>query len=181
VSAHLKRGADKISNDKIDITITSNITENDWNRLTTWRADVFSPEGKGMEWIGGKMHIIASSKGAAIGHIGFDVYRLILDGQETDCIGVGAVVVIPEHQGKSLPARMFTCLRKWRDEKHPRLALALFCPKSLVSYYNRHGFEESFQEVYYIQKGDFVISKFSFMLDRSIDVKSRIDIPTNPW
>ena len=166
---------------KIEITVASSITENDWKRLTTWREDVFSPEGKGTDWIGGKRHIIASSSDAAIGHIGFDVYRLHIDGQETECIGVGAVVVIPEYQGISLPARMFACLRKLRDEKHPGLPLALFCPKSLVSYYNRHSFDECFKEVWYTQKGEFVLSKFSFMIDRAIDVKSRIEITTNPW
>ena len=166
---------------KIEITVASSITENDWKRLTTWREYVFSPEGKGTDWIGGKMHIIASSSDAAIGHIGFDVYRLIIDGQETECIGVGAVVVIPEFQGMSLPARMFACLRDLRDEKHPGLPLALFCPKSLVSYYHRHRFDECFKEVWYTQKGEFVLSKFSFMMDGAIDVKSRIEIPTNPW
>ena len=149
--------------------------------LTTWREHVFSPEGLGTDWIGGDIHILASSGGGTVGHIGFDVYTLIMDGAESKCIGVGAVVVIPAYQGQHVPKRMFNALREWRDEQHPGIPLALFCPDSLVSYYRKHDFTATAGEVFYQQKGDYQRSKFAFMTDQPVDDKSRIYIPSNPW
>jgi GNAT superfamily N-acetyltransferase len=166
---------------EIRIRITNRMTDEDWRRLTTWREHVFSPEGLGTDWVGGKMHILASAFGKAVGHIGFDVYTLIIDGEEHKCIGVGAVVVIPEYQGQHLPARMFERLREWRDENHSDIPLALFCPASLVSYYRRHNFTECMQDVFYLQKSDYHESKFKFMTDRPIHAKDSIYIPSNPW
>ena len=66
-----------MSENFIEIQVTEKITEDDWRVLTTWREHVFSPEGLGTDWIGGEMHILASSGRETIGHIGFDIYTLI--------------------------------------------------------------------------------------------------------
>lgn len=169
------------SMDKLTIRITRQVSERDWKRLMTWREHVFSTEGLGTDWIGGGMHVLASSDTEAVGHIGFDTYPLIVDGVETECIGIGAVVVVPEHQGRGIPKQMLACLNEWRAGNSPDTAMALFCTKSLVPYYTKHSFTECMQEVFYIQKETSVRSKFSFMVDRSFDGKKRIEIPSNPW
>lgn len=166
---------------EIKIEITDNLSGEDWRVLTTWREHVFSPEGIGTDWVGGELHIRASSEGNVIGHVGFDTYTLIIDGEETRCIGIGAVVVVPEFQGRRLPARMFEKLRDWRDGKDPNLPLVLCCPKFLVNYYKNHGFTEIRSEVYYLQKGDYQKSKFEWMADRRISEKGSVHIPSNPW
>jgi predicted N-acetyltransferase YhbS len=163
------------------IQITSQMTDEDWRRLTTWREHVFSPEGMGTDWVGGKMHILAASGGEAIGHIGFDIYTLIINGEESPCIGVGAVVVIPEYQGRHVPARMFEALRKWRNERFADHPLALFCPGFLAGYYKRHNFIAYAGDVFYIQKGSYHRSKFEFMTDRPVCSGDGIYIPSNPW
>jgi len=170
-----------MSENVIEIQVTDKMTEDDWRVLTTWREHVFSPEGLGTDWIGGKMHILASSGGEAIAHIGFDTYSLIIDGEESKCIGVGAVVVVPAYQGQHLPLRMFVALREWRDQTHAEAPLVLFCPESLVSYYRNHNFKEFVNDVFYLQKGHYQKSKFAFMTDKPMDDKGRISIPSNPW
>ena len=165
----------------VTIEVTDEMTGEDWRVLTTWREHVFSPEGLGMDWIGGKHHILAKAAGQVIGHIGFDMYSLLIDGKESQCIGVGAVVVVPEHQGRHLPERMFSMLRAWRDDNSPNLPLALFCPSALVSYYEKHNFIDYVGAVFYIQKGSYQKSKFNFMTDWPIDAGDSVHIPSNPW
>jgi predicted GNAT family N-acyltransferase len=166
---------------RMDIQVTDKMTGEDWRVLTTWREHVFSPEGLGTDWIGGEKHILATSSGEAIAHIGFDVYTLMIDGNESQCIGVGAVVVVPGFQGQRLPKRMFSMLRNWRDENYPDSPLALFCPDSLVGYYENHNFINYLNDVFYTQKGNYQKSKFNFMTDRPMDAKDSVYIPTNPW
>lgn len=170
-----------MSENCLEIQVTEKITADDWRALTTWREHVFPPEGVGTDWIGGKMHILASSGRQAIAHIGFDIYTLIIDGKESEFIGVGAVVVIPDFQGQHLPMRMFDALREWRDEKHAGTPLALFCTKALSGYYKNHNFKACVNEVFYLQKDSYQKSKFEFMTDQSMDDKGHIYIPSNPW
>ena len=167
--------------ENITIRITETMTEEDWRVLTTWREHVFPPEGRGTDWSEGKLHILASSEGAAVGHIGFDSYTLVIEGEKRTCIGVGAVVVVPEYQGRHLPKRMFSELRAWRDEKFPDVPLALFCIDSLAGYYTKHDFMECTNAVYYLQQGTYQQSGFIFMTDRPVGTDDRIDIPSNPW
>jgi GNAT superfamily N-acetyltransferase len=166
---------------EIKIEITDKLSGEDWRALTTWREHVFSPEGIGTDWIGGKWHIRAAANEEAIGHIGFDIYPLEIDGKEILCVGVGAVVVVPKYQGQRLPLRMFGKLRDWRDEKDSRMPLVLCCPKPLVNYYKRHNFTEIGNDVYYLQKGNYEKSKFEFMADKPISNKGNVYIPSNPW
>ena len=165
----------------IEIQLTETMTEEDWRVLTTWREHVFPTEGLGTDWVGGKMHLLASSGRQTVGHIGFDIYPLIIDGEERKCIGVGAVVVIPDFQGQHIPLRMFDTLRKWRDKKHAGIPLALFCTKSLSGYYKNHHFTTCKSEVFYLQKDSYQKSRFEFMTDQSMDDEGRIYIPSNPW
>ena len=138
----------------IKIEITGSLSEEDWRVLTTWREHVFSPEGIGTDWVGGDLHMRVSASGGAIGHLGFDIYTLIIDGVKTQCIGVGAVVVVPKYQGQKLPARMFEKLRDWRDQKDLNIPLVLCCPKFLVNYYKNHSFTEIMNDVFYLQRGN---------------------------
>ena len=170
-----------MSENLIEVQVTEKMTDDDWRRLTTWREHVFSPEGLGTDWIEGNMHILASSGGKAVGHIGFDIYTLVIDGKESKCIGVGAVVVIPDFQGQHVPLRMFDKLREWRSKDHSEIPLALFCPKSLVSYYKKHNFTEFTKDVFYTQKENCQKSKFEFMTDKPMNIAESIYIPSNPW
>lgn len=166
---------------RIRIEITDKLSGEDWRVLTTWREHVFSPEGIGMDWTGGELHIRASSGGNAIGHIGFDIYNLIVEGEKFQCVGVGAVVVVPEYQGQRLPMRMFDKLREWRDGKDANLPLVLCCPQYLVKYYKHHGFTEIRDPVFYLQNGIYEPSKFEWMADKPVGGKGSIHIPSNPW
>lgn len=166
---------------EIKIEITDGLSGEDWRVLTTWREHVFSPEGIGTDWEGGDLHIRASSDGQAVGHMGFDIFTLIIDGEKTQCIGVGGVVVIPRFQGQRLPSRMFEVLRDWRDQKDSNLPLVLCCPKFLVNYYLNHSFAEIRNDVYYLQKGNYQKSKFEWMSDKPISEIGSIYIPSNPW
>ncbi|MEX0289399.1 MAG: hypothetical protein AB3N14_09840 [Flavobacteriaceae bacterium] len=166
---------------RIELRIADSLSGEDWRSLTTWREHVFSPEGIGTDWVGGNLHIRASSDGVAIGHIGFGTFTLIIDKVETPCIGVGGVVVVPEYQGQRLPMRMFELLREWRDQKDSNLPLVLCCPKNLLKYYHYHNFKQIVNDVYYLQRGSYEKSKFEWMSDKPLSVKESIYIPSNPW
>lgn len=87
------------------IETQSGIAEQDWAYLTQWKERVFPEEGRGKEWSRVAWHTVAySQSNDAIGHIGFDGFRVTFN--ETEClvVGIGGVVVRPEYQGQGMSA-----------------------------------------------------------------------------
>ena len=105
-----------MSNEAIQLTITDQLSGEDRDRLMGWRERVFPEEGIGMDWSTCDHHVLASSNGEAIGHIGFDLFDLRIDDVPNRCIGVGGVVVVPEFQGQHVPNLMFAGLQEWRGQ-----------------------------------------------------------------
>lgn len=170
----------------MNIEICAELSEKDSDDLFHWRERVFPVEGKGIEWSRPSRHIVCrSDAGIAIGHIGFGEYTLISAGRRILVIGVGGVVVRPEHQGKGIPAVMFDTLH--RELSAPvsvpgdPVCFTLFCPRRLESYYAKHGYQVYAGPVEVIQKNEPVTVDFSFMFRGDCNFGETIVLTCEPW
>ncbi|MDQ2076773.1 GNAT family N-acetyltransferase [Marinimicrobium sp. ABcell2] len=166
----------------INIETVEVVPEEDLTRLMHWREQVFPVEGRGMEWAQSTWHSVAyDAGGQAIGHIGFGAFTLFEDSVERAVIGVGGVVVRPEHQSEGIPAQLFAEVHQQAEQRLGSDIFTLFCPLRLVPYYTRHGYGHHSGPVQFIQKGELVTSNFEFMHRDGLSLDSAIELKGNPW
>jgi len=165
----------------MDIVIQTEIDEKDSEHLFKWAERVFPEEGKDYLWSQSTHHIIARDNGKPVGHIGFAEYRVIGE-TEKNVIGVGGVVVRPEHQGKKIPAKMFEVLNSTDTLNAGDSVKTLFCPKNLVSYYQGHGYQEHTYGFRFMQKQGYATSdRIHFLFRGELGLSCNISIPSFPW
>ncbi len=167
----------------MNISLQATLTEADEKDLFGWSDIVFPIEGRGMDWAALRWHVVARDEERAVGHIGFDQFTIRDDGRETRVIGVGGVVVRPEHQRQGIPARMFATLHADAPEKTGADTFSLFCPARLVPSYQRHGYSPINRPVSILQRGRATQTPFTFMVrGPSVSpVGPALDIPSLPW
>ena len=165
----------------MEIAIQSELTEDEANHLFKWSECVFPIEGGEFEWAKPQRSIVARDNGLAIAHVGFGLFKVIGDNEKA-VIGVGAVVVRPEYQGQGIPEKMFDVLNATRVLNAAREAKTLFCPGSLVSYYERHGYKEYCYPVKFMQKNGYTeTDNFRFMVRGNLGFFCEVSIPSFPW
>lgn len=166
----------------MEIQIEDTLSAGDLVSLFEWRDRVFPAEGRGFSWEKPSHHVVARDQGVAIAHIGFGAFRIIYE-KEIPVIGVGGVVVRPEHQGKNIPGMLFETLNASTVLDVRRSIVTLFCPVGLSSYYTKHGFETHRHGFEFLQEGNYVeTGLFHFMVrGHPGDWEGKISIPSNPW
>lgn len=145
--------------------------------LFHWSERVFPEEGRGKEWAQSRWHLVASEGDKAIGHIGFNRFEIVVDGQPLSTIGVGGVVARPEYQGQGIVAGLFERLHEDSEGE----LISLFCPAYLVPYYRRYGYREQTGEVWFDQRGEPVRSRFAFMSRGELNPAADVRILSAPW
>lgn len=158
------------------------ISEEEWLYLTEWREHVFPEEGSCKEWSPLFFHAIAYSKeGDPVGHIGFDGFEILAASTRRFVIGVGGVVVRPEHQGKGISSLLF-------NEVHARAIsilgkgiFTLFCPARLVHYYENQGYLRYRGTIRIRQYGRQVPPTFEFMYRDNIALDGPVELQCEPW
>lgn len=164
------------------ITITEKVNADHWHHLTQWRERVFPEEGIGKEWTDVSWHILAfSDEQNPVAHLGFDAFDILIDGSAQKVVGVGGVVVRPEYQGQGIPAMLFNSLHRQGVEKTGADIYALFCPERLVSYYRKHGYTRHEGDVWFLQQGVKVLSRFEFMHRGGLATAARVELQSPPW
>jgi predicted N-acetyltransferase YhbS len=166
----------------MEIFIQTEISVEESEQLFGWDERVFPIEGRAYSWAKSKCHIIAKDKGVAIGHIGFGQFQINAGETEKNVIGVGGVVVRPEYQGKKIPEKMFETLNNTDSLNSRNMIKALFCPRGLIPYYERHGYKEYCHPVSFLQGDNYTATnKFCFMIRGDIGLSCAVSIPSNPW
>lgn len=161
----------------IAIELLETLSDAQQQSLFHWRERVFPEEGRGKEWAPSRWHLVASDGDKAVGHIGFNRFEIVADGQPLRTLGLGGVVARPEYQGKGIVTQLFERLhREFQGE-----LFSLFCPKYLVPYYQRYGYREQAGEVRILQQGALVRSSFAFMSRGELDAEARVRLTTAPW
>ncbi len=166
------------------LSIVERLSEEDFDYLFKWDDFVFPIEGKGMDWSKTKYRIVAiGDSGLPIAHIGFAPFELELDNSKNiPVVGVGCVLVRPEHQGKHILNKLFKVLFTCQEASSISSLFALFCPERLESYYQRHGFKKFLGSYTFTQKGKTTSSdKFIFMYKGGDISANAIHIDCNPW
>lgn len=164
------------------IEVLETLAQEDFDDLFRWRERVFPVEGKGIEWAQPSCHIVCRNEdGMAIGHVGLGRFTLITAEKEIAVIGVGGVVVRPEHQGRGIPAEMFGTLHRGVSGFENLNCFTLFCPHSLEGYYARHGYQVYLGTVKVVQKGKPVGIDFSFMFRGDCGFGESVALTGEPW
>jgi GNAT superfamily N-acetyltransferase len=117
----------------------------------------------------------------AIAHIGLGKY--VVSGEaETAVIGAGGVVVRRECQGQGIPSLLFDVLHTTTTLNARNSATALFCPRRLVSYYERFGYREYKAGVRFLQNSRYIETPlFCFMVRGLSGLRGQLEIPSGPW
>ena len=166
----------------MDIFIEDFLSADDRVNLFEWSESVFPAEGRGFTWAKPTHHVVARENGSAIAHIGFAAFTIIHE-TELPVIGVGGVVVRPEHQGKNIPSILFETLHAATTLDVRNSISTLFCPQRLIPYYEKQGYQEHQQGFRFLQDGNYVeTSQFQLMV-RGCPVRwnRTVSIPSNPW
>ena len=169
----------------MQIRFTETLPEEDANYLFKWRKQVFPVEGESLVWSGIKWHLTASkSGGRPIAHIGYADFEVLINkSNKQSVVGVGDVVVRPEHQGERIPAKMFEYLHASAHAKKFSELFVLFCPLRLESYYKQHGYTK-FVGAYTFMQGNEQSSSNKFILmyrGRDLSTVKTIGLECEPW
>jgi len=167
----------------MELKIVENLSDQDFDYLFNWDESIFPIEGQGINWAKPKHRIIAFENDLPIAHIGFAPFQLILDSEQViEVVGVGGVLVRPEHQGKNIPNKLFTLLHSCQEAIAISTVFTLFCPERLVKYYQRHGYKRYKGNYTFMQNKETTgTDKFIFMY-QGLDINAQdIHINGNPW
>lgn len=165
----------------MEITIQTEIDEDDSNQLFKWDDVVFPIEGRDYDWAKPTHHIVARDNGIPVGHIGFGQF-LVIGELEKMVIGVGGVVVRPEYQGLRVPEKMFDVLNSTDVLDAKNTVKTLFCPARLVSYYAHHGYKTYQHEFEFLQNQGYTkTDKIHFLVRGEPGLSGDLKIPSNPW
>jgi predicted N-acetyltransferase YhbS len=165
----------------MNIVIEENLAISDSNSLFKLSDSIFPEEGKEFTWEKPSHHIVARENDVAIAHIGLGKY--VVSGEaETAVIGAGGVVVRRECQGQGILSLLFDVLHTTTTLNARNSATALFCPRRLVSYYERFGYREYKAGVRFLQNSRYIETPlFCFMVRGLSGLRGQLEIPSGPW
>lgn len=166
----------------LKLRLESKVNDAEWQYLTAWRECVFPAEGRSYRWAPQVWHLLAFAQGdMPIGHIGFSRFEVEIQEQHFVVIGIGAVVVRPEYQGRGVPAQMFAEVHQQAPTLVGTDVFTLFCPARLVHYYQKHGYQLHQGDVVFLQNGEPTSSVFQFMQCGPLPIAGDLFIPSHPW
>jgi predicted N-acetyltransferase YhbS len=165
----------------MEIKSNPTLTEDEIERLFKWREQVVPIEGRAFQWSKPEKHVLVYENGESIGHMGFG--RFVISGSRVaDVIGIGGVVVRPEHQGRRIPELMFKYVAETEELGSNKLPQTLFCPGRLSSYYGKHGFQEYADGCEFLQNGEYQSTdRFVFMAKGLVQMSGKLKIAFRPW
>lgn len=165
----------------MEIKIEVDLNEKDGSHLMGWSEQVFPVEGKNLSWSSTSLHVVAREKNEPISHLGFGAFLIDTEFESLKVVGVGGVVVRPEHQGKNIPSALFSTLHSSELALQISDVFTLFCPHRLVAYYQKVGYILYKGTLTFLQSGNQVKSSFCFMYRGKCNLGSHIVVPSNPW
>lgn len=163
------------------IELTEHLYEQDRNDLLHWSREVFPVEGQALQWCEPSHHLVYRQAGQAIGHIGFGRYVVLSGGEALDVVGVGQVVVRPEHQGQGIPKDLFEALHRRAPALLGPELFTLFCPPRLQAYYRHHGYQTLEGTVTSRESEALANSDFCFMYRGSPEPGRQLTLLGHPW
>ncbi len=163
----------------------SRLTEKESDRLFRWREHVFSPIDPGIEMNALAHHYVMLDDDEAIAHAQCDVRILERHGQRRPILGVGAVVVRPEYQGRKLGHKLLAHLHGLLGSRFDAEAAWLFCLPELGDYYALCGYREVKSPVYFEQSTGLALCPWSSMIyvtpHGRFEDDGEIIIRSKPW
>lgn len=131
----------------LEIRFADALTDAERQALFGWGEDIFGVEDAAFRWRPKDYHFITEEGGRALSHVGVLKTVVRVGGREVTVGGVGAVVTVPEAQGRHLVheamrrASVFMCA-----ELGVEFGM-LFCLPRLAPFYARQGWREVEAEV----------------------------------
>lgn len=122
-----------------EIRVADELTEAERRALFGWSENVFGVEDGLYSWRPKERHIVVEAEGRAISHVGLLLDTVRAGEESVEVAGVGAVVTVPEVQGKGYSQlAMRRALSVARDEMEVDFGM-LFCLERLVPFYAKQG------------------------------------------
>lgn len=169
---------------QFEIRIADELTEDERRALFGWSENVFGIEDGLYTWRPKERHIVVEANGRALSHVGLLRDTVRVGGESVEVAGVGAVVTVPEAQGKGLSQlAMRRALSIMRDEMDVEFGM-LFCLERLVPFYARQGWRLIEDECEVEQKNERVSFPFRVMIYQLGErewPEGRVETSGLPW
>lgn len=130
-----------------EIRFAETLTDEERQSLFGWGKDIFGIEDADYRWRPKEVHFITEEGGRAVSHVGLVKTKVRAGGREVTVGGVGAVVTVPEAQGRRLVhAAMREAAAYMCSEMGVEFGM-LFCLPRLAPFYARQGWRPVEDEV----------------------------------
>jgi predicted GNAT family N-acyltransferase len=169
----------------MEIVHRSNLTSREVDRLFRWREHVFSPLAPGIEMSALAHHYVMLDDDEAVAHAQCEVRVLERQGMRRPILGIGAVVVRPEYQGKKLGHEILAHLHGLLGSSFDAQAAWLFCAPELLRYYELAGYRRVKSPVYFEQSTGLDLCPWVSMIYEKpsglFEDNGEIIIRSKPW
>jgi GNAT superfamily N-acetyltransferase len=148
----------------VEIRLSENLTDEERRALFEWGEHIFGVEDLQYRWRPKDLHFVTEEDGRPVGHVGLLKHEVSVAGRPVTVAGVGAVVTVPEAQGRGHAQRgMRHAAEFMRHEWGVEFGL-LFCRDALVPFYGRLGWQLVNEPVEVEQDSGPVVSTLNVMV-----------------
>ena len=167
-----------------EIRFAETLTDEERQALFFWGKDIFGIEDADYRWRPKALHFVTVEGGRALSHVGLVKTTVKAGGREVTVGGVGAVVTVPEAQGRHLVhAAMREAAAYMREELGVEFGM-LFCLPRLAPFYGRQGWRLVEEEVEIEQPSGKVVWPYRVMVrpcGERVWPAGRIEVGGLPW
>jgi predicted N-acetyltransferase YhbS len=147
-----------------EIRFADALTDEERQTLFSWGNDIFGIEDADYRWRPKQTHLITEEGGRPLSHVGLVRTTVRAGGQEVTVAGVGAVVTVPEAQGRRLVhAAMREAAAYMCAEMGVEFGM-LFCLPRLAPFYARQGWRLVEDEAEFDQPSGRIVSPYRVMV-----------------
>ena len=115
------------------------LTDEEKQSLFGWGENIFGLEDAGFSWRGKDFHFVTEEDGRAVSHVGVIKTQVKAGGRALTVGGVGAVVTVPEAQGRRLVHEAMRQVASFICHELGADFGMLFCLPRLAPFYARQG------------------------------------------
>ena len=123
------------------IRIAGQLTEDEFQTLFKWGENIFGIEDGLFQWRPKDVHLLAETGGRVVAHVGLLRHSVEVAGRGVEVGGVGAVVTVPEAQGRGYAQAGMRRAAEFMCGEMGVEAGLLFCRDPLVPFYARLGWQ----------------------------------------
>ena len=168
----------------VEIRFAEALTDEERQALFCWGKDIFGVEDANYRWRPKEFHFITEEDGHPVSHVGVLKTAVRVGGREVTVGGIGAVVTVPEAQGRRY---VHAAMRQAADFMCSELGVEagmLFCLPRLAPFYARQGWRMVEGEIEIDQPAGKMVWPYHVMVlpcGRRAWPAGRVEVGGLPW